>query len=43
MFKIESKFIKYKKNLKLFFDSEIIGSENVTTNCLYEEENTWDQ
>ena len=29
-----------KKIRKVFFVSEIIASENVAINCLYEEENT---
>ena len=34
MFKIESKFRKWKKKLQINFVSEIIGSENVTINFL---------
>ena len=43
MFNIEFKFRKLKKKKikkKLFFVSEIISSENVPINFLYEEENT---
>ena len=37
MFKTESKVRKRKKkkNQKIFFVSDIIGSENVAINCLY--------
>ena len=35
MFKVQSKFKKWKKNYKTFLVSEIIASENVGKNCLY--------
>ena len=35
IFKIQCKFTKWKKNLKLCFVSEIIASENVTIKSLY--------
>ena len=41
MFKIEPKFRELKKHWKIFFVSEIIAYENVTINCLFDEDNTY--